>query len=630
MAALDVIADLLSNNASAGSIDQLVNDGKILMGGLEYMPYNDGGTAFLYFVPKIPFQSLHKAESLVMGCLNDIKAGKFTDDALAAVKTNRVKSFELSLESNNAGAGNLINAYVKGVSTEEYFNYPQKIKALTREDIVRVAGKYFGENSLTMYSRSGKVKKDKLAKPPFKPVVSKNETHSTYYNEWKKIPEQPLQPHYVNPEKDIDSVNLALNVDLLRNQNPVNKVASMQLVFGTGRHYIPLLAYVDDYMELCGTKTHEINEFNRQLYTLGCTYSIDPGAHQFVIKMSFPEENLEKVLALFKELLTQPRIEKKTVRKIVRQLFVERLVNKRSPDYYADALESYVIYGDKSPYLDKMGRKEFKHISLGELEGAFTRVWNASLKVIYTGTLSSEKISVALREKGFVFDHTNPQPLYMTPKADIHTNTVYLVNMRKARQSQVSLVKTGDPYTLEKTPVINAFNKYFGGDMSSLVFQEVREFRSLAYSTSAMYGMPALPGYKGSFVVSAGTQNDKTNECIEVMYDLVNHMPQHPNRMESIRSSLIQMNAAARPSFRNMINWVENWKRKGYPIDPLQYNGARYPQLTFTDIENLYTRELQNKATAVCVTGKLKAFDTKALKKYGTVKKIKKKKLVKR
>ena len=45
------------------------------------------------------------------------------------------------------------------------------------------------------------------------------------------------------------------------------------------------------------------------------------------------------------------------------------------------------------------------------------------------------------------------------------------------------------------------FSVYFGGDMSSLMFQEIREFRSLAYRVSGRYILPPhkLEGKAGEF-----------------------------------------------------------------------------------------------------------------------------------
>lgn len=630
MTALDVISDLLSNSSSSGSIDQLINNNKILLGGLEYMPYNDGGAAFLYFVPKIVGQSMGKAERLVMNCLNDIKAGNFSDDAFAAVKTNRIKQSELSLESNYAGANGLMNAFIKGVSPETYFGEVEKVKVLTKEDIVRTAQKYFGENSLAMYSRMGFVKKDKLAKPPFKPVVAKNETHSEYYHEWKKIPGEKIKPKFVDLEKEIDSLGLGENTWILRNQNPLNKIATMQMVFGTGSHYIPLLAYVDNYLLNCGTGNYEINTFNQKLYALGCQLSMDAGTWQFTVRLTFPEENLEQVLVLVKDLLTNPVMDKKYIKKVLREKTIDRQMNKRSADYYADALNAYVLYGEKSAYLDKMGVKKFKHTKLADLSTTIDQLWQSSLKICYTGTYDTPKLATVLKEKGFVIVRKKAQPVYSPEKIERDHNQVFLVNMRKARQSQVSLMKVSNVYNRNDVPKIAAFNKYFGGDMSSLMFQEIREFRSLAYATSASYSVPLLNAQKCMFIANAGTQNDKTNDCIDAMYNLVNEMPLHPERMESIKSALVQSAASARPSFRSLIYAVENWKRRGYTSDPSKYNLEQFNKIGFSDIEDFYNTSVKGKPTMVCVSGRLKAFDTKALKKYGTVKKIKKKKLVKK
>ena len=61
--------------------------------------------------------------------------------------------------------------------------------------------------------------------------------------------------------------------------------------------------------------------------------------------------------------------------------------------------------------------------------------------------------------------------------------------------------------------------------MSSLVFQEIREFRSLAYSTSANYALAEKIGENNFFYGYVGCQGDKTPEAIQVMNDLIQNMP---------------------------------------------------------------------------------------------------------
>jgi zinc protease len=629
MPVLEVISNLLSNSGSSGSIDNVLNDNKIMMGGLEYMPYNDGGAAFLYFVPKFPFQRMRKAENLVLKCVNDIKNGNFSDDELTAVKTNRLKQFQLSYESNTASATNLINAYIKGVSPEEYFNGIEKIKNVTKADIQRVAQKYFGNNSLAMYSRMGFPKKDKLTKPPFKPVVPKNEVNSDYYKEWKKINAKKQTPSFIDFKNEVDSVNINSNFYVLRNKNKFNKIVTMNLAFGTGKHYLPVLEYLDNYLMLCGTTKTPVNEFNQKLYALGCTFVAETSTSQFTIKLSFPEDNLTAVLSLMKELLTETRNDPASLSKIKREIRTDKLINKRSVDYWSDVLNAYAVYGEKSGYIDKMSFTEMKKGGTKQLLNAVKEVWASSLKIIYTGNISNDELVATLNSCGFNSARKQAQPLYLPEKKEHAGSIVYLVNSRKARQSQINLMKVGDAYAIKNVPVSNAFNKYFGGDMSSLMFQEIREFRSLAYATSASYASPAVPGVKCLFTAYAGTQNDKTNECVDVLYDLVNNMPKHPERFETIISSLKEMSTASRPSFRSMMSTIENWKRKGYTEDPSKFLLANYEKLSFDAMIDFYEKSIRSKSTVICIAGKLKSFETDKLKKYGTVKKIKKRKLVK-
>jgi len=629
MPVLDLIANLLSNSASSGSINRLVNDNKIMMGGLEYMPYNDGGAAFLYFIPKIIGQRLGKAEKLVLNCVNDIKNGNFTDDELAAVKTNRIKQFQLSYESNMAAATNLINAFIKKVEPKKYFNEFEKVKNISREDIMRVAKKYFGNDCLAMYSRMGFPKKDKLTKPPFKPVVPKNEVKSSYCTNWEKINSKKASPKFIDFANEIDSININPNFYVLKNKNPLNDIVSMNLIFGAGKHYIPVLEYVDNYLMVCGTKSMSVNEFNKKIYALGCTFFIEIANHQFVVKLSFPENNLQAVLTLMKELLTDPRKEKASIAKIKREIRTDKLLNNRSVDYWSDVLDAYAVYGEKSSYLDKMSFHEMKKGGIQPILNATKDVWNASLKIIYTGNIENNKLIELLNSTGFNTSRKNPEPYYIPQKIEHSTPVVYLVNARKARQSQINLIKVGEPYSINNVPASNAFNKYFGGDMSSLMFQEIREFRSLAYATSASYASPAVPGVKCLFTAYAGTQNDKTNECVDVLYELVNNMPKHVERMAPIKSALIEMSSASRPSYRTMISTVESWKRKGYTDDPSKFILPKYEELSFDDIEAFYKKSIQEKTTVFSIAGKLKSFDKKKLKKYGKVVRMKKKKLVK-
>ena len=102
--------------------------------------------------------------------------------------------------------------------------------------------------------------------------------------------------------------------------------------------------------------------------------------------------------------------------------------------------------------------------------------------------------------------------------------------------------------------VSKLFSAYFGNDMSSLMFQEIREYRSYAYQVNGLYRLPSFltkeePGY---FQMRFSTQSDKTTDAIGVLEDLINNMPLHPERMEMIKQNIRNRVNNTFPSFRNL------------------------------------------------------------------------------
>ena len=60
------------------------------------------------------------------------------------------------------------------------------------------------------------------------------------------------------------------------------------------------------------------------------------------------------------------------------------------------------------------------------------------------------------------------------------------------------------------------------------------------------------------------------------MNDLILNMPEKPERLEMIKSSLIESSKTSRPSFRNLIESIESWKRQGFDDDPNKVDPVSY------------------------------------------------------
>ena len=91
---------------------------------------------------------------------------------------------------------------------------------------------------------------------------------------------------------------------------------------------------------------------------------------------------------------------------------------------------------------------------------------------------------------------------------------------------------TGTPWKADELGAIRMYNEYFGAGMNTVVFQEMREKRSLCYGAGARYSLPAYRDQHCMFITTIQSQNDKLKECIEVFDDIVNNMPESQTSFE--------------------------------------------------------------------------------------------------
>jgi predicted Zn-dependent peptidase len=191
-----------------------------------------------------------------------------------------------------------------------------------------------------------------------------------------------------------------------------------------------------------------------------------------------------------------------------------------------------------------------------------------------------------------------------------------------AKQSSIYFYVQGDDYKKEKDPYANAFNQYFSGGFTSLVLSEIREYRSLAYSTWGFYQKPALENKKAMFLGYVGTQADKTQEAVDVYLDLLTNMPQHPDRFADIQSFLKGEASIEKPHYRDASGVYENWKLRGYTKSPAETNQSVIDNLTFDEIVKFYDNNIKGRPIAIAIVGNPKMIDEKALAKYGKVTKL--------
>ena len=119
-----------------------------------------------------------------------------------SLKLEQKRQYASSLENIDSRATIMMNLFSQGKSWNDYLNEVARIESITKEDVVRVAQKYFSNNYLCVTKSTGKYPKDNLPKPAFSPVVPRNaDASSSYAKQLEKIPEQQVAPRIIDFER---------------------------------------------------------------------------------------------------------------------------------------------------------------------------------------------------------------------------------------------------------------------------------------------------------------------------------------------------------------------------------------------------------------------------------------------
>ncbi len=628
---LDICAEILNNEGQTGLFDKLVSDNKLLAANAEAMKGNDLGSMLIIIVPKIIGQSLEKAEKLVVEQIGNLKKGNFSDTLLDAIKLNYRKGVDQRFESSQGRSMMLISAFSEGREWEDYLNESAEVDKITKEDIIRVANQYFTENYLAFFSKMGFPKKDKITKPNWAPVIPKNtEKKSEFAQQLNNIPDTKIEPRYIDFNKDLTISSIKPGIDFYYTPNPINTIFSLTIKYKIGSYSNPAYQQMSSYLNYIGTRDKSIQEFRKALQNIGATFKVWSSANYIQISIDGFDSKLEPTLKLIAEFMTLAKADNKQLDKLVDEAKMEYKTTKADAESMGNVLYSYSTFKEKSPYLNHLSIKETKKLKGEQLIALFKEVMQYECEIHYVGKLSIDEVKTTIG---------NTLPFAITPKPAIYTEypvaeidqpLIYIYNDPKALQSKIMFWCNGEIPTEEEKAKLNGFNEYFGSGMSSLVFQEIREFRSLSYSAYAYYANRFLKSNKGYLFAGMGTQSDKTIEGVQAMTDLIKNMPQKPDRMESIKKGLIQAIHTQNPNFRYLSETVSSWKFQGYNSDPRKYRMSIYDNLQFKDIVTMYEKFIKGKPIVITITGNMKKVDLNELAKFGKIIKMKEKQILKK
>ena len=198
---------------------------------------------------------------------------------------------------------------------------------------------------------------------------------------------------------------------------------------------------------------------------------------------------------------------------------------------------------------------------------------------------------------------------------------MYVVDQKTA-QAQVRIEYPDGIYNEDDSVMASIYTNYFGSGMSSVVFQELREARALAYTAGARYAQGSRLNEQNIMLGTIGTQTDKTVDALNAFIDLIDNMPESSERFERSVESLVNRYRTSKITFREVIGAVRSWERLGIEGDPRRQRFQELQTASMDDLVRFQQEHVKDRPKLISIVGDLSIIEQEELGEFGTVKQI--------
>lgn len=624
-----LLANLLEsvlNNGKCGLIDLNLNQKQKCLSAYAGCYALNDYSAFMFGARPNKGQTLEDLQKLLFEQIDLVKKGQFEDWMLEAAVNNMKLDIMKMAESNKSRASQMAYAFVQHQIWGDVVNELDELSKITKKDIVDFANEIFKLNNYVIINKVKGVPADavQVPKPKITPIEVGRDAESAFLTQIKNNKVQPIEPVYVDFSKDLTKEKMPNGAEILYVQNVENKTFTLNYYFDFGYRATKSLDLACDVMDYLGTSKHTAEQLQEEFYKLACNYSFSLGAENCVVSVSGLSENMEKALALVEEIFSDVQPNDEALSKYIDRVVKSRNDRKNNQQSVFSALANYGIYGENSPTKDVLSESQMKAYTCQQLVDELKNLFNYKHRILYYGPETVDNFKAIM-----VRDHRMPAKFVKSPVNKIvepmavAENTILFVEYN-ANQTYMREYFRGPKFSTKEMPQTNIFNEYFGGSMNAIVFQEMREKRSLAYSAQSYYLMPSKK--EGYFYNTANiaTQNDKLIDALEAFEGLFNDMPVVQANFDLAKDAEINSIRTSRTTKMRIINSYLNYEKMGYDIkNPLaKILFEAYPNVTMQDVVDFNHKYIKNQKKTYMVLGREADIDMESLAKYGKITKL--------
>lgn len=614
------VLDGILSNGQAGLIDlNLVQKQKVLRAASYVSGLRDYTIFNLSGAPR-EGQSLEELSQLIRSQIEEVKKGNFEDWMIDAVVKNMKLDALDNSKSNWSRAGRMTNAFINHLPWAQVVHQYDEMAKLTKQDMIDFTKKWFDDNYVQVNKRLGENNAVKVEKPEITPVSIDRDTKSQFFLDWDTLKTDRLKPLFVDYEAAINTQTLDGKIEFSSIKNKNNELFKLYYILDMGTDNDREMGLAISYLPYLGTDDLSPEALQKELFRHGLRFEVFSSRDRTYVVLAGLDESFEAGVKLFENVLANVVPNDTAYASMVEGILKKRQDRMKSKyQILHRAMRAYARYGSDSPFKNILTAAELNAMDPANLVEKIKEITSYPHQIFYYGPKEADKAMATIEKYHEVPESFIPYPdAKVFPELPNTENKVYFTDYDMV-QAEMMMSSKGDKLDVSLAPEIGIFNEYFGSGLSSIVFQEIRESKALAYSAYSAYTLPRDQKDSHYVIAYIGAQVDKLPEATDAMIHLMNNLPKAEIQFEAARDAAMKRIETNRTTGASIFWAYQTIKKRGidYDLDKVIYDSLK--TITFDDLHAFFDTHIKGKKYTYTIIGNAQLIDKSVLEKLGPV-----------
>jgi len=328
-------------------------------------------------------QTADHTKQLLLGEVEKLKKGEFSDDMLTAAKNYYFKDVESSKTKVSYLIDDLVDSftcdedYVDRSLTLEYIN------SLTKQDVVDIANRIFTDNYLTVYKQQGDNVYDKIEKPSITPVRPSADAHSDFAKMMLSMPSVTSEPIFSDFQRSVSRVEICPGTELLHTRNKKNKLFVFNISFNkVGSYKHPEIRLLKYYLKRAGTSTYTSSEQYNKLSLIESNLKFSSSIDNSSFIIEGLQEHFTETFELLKDMILNTSVDDNVYKDVCEEYFEVQASTLKKFSSRVRLLDRYCKYRGQDAFtLSSLSPERAKSLSAKDLVDLLKSLFGSPPKV---------------------------------------------------------------------------------------------------------------------------------------------------------------------------------------------------------------------------------------------------------